>query len=30
MKKKPKILIVTSRFNEPWKLYESACDELEK
>ena len=30
MKKKPKILIVTSRYNEPWELYESACDELEK
>ena len=30
MKKKPKILIVTSRFNEPWELFESASDELKK
>ena len=30
MKKKPKILIVMSRYNEPRELYESACNELKK
>ena len=30
MKKKPKILIVKSKYNSPEGLYTSACDELER